>query len=260
MINLTIEPKSEGKGRAFRSILMASVEADSLWEAGGNSDNQRPVWAMFTGSENELKAFMANLSTGRYASYPHKSYGRNKEDRLELLKTAGYRTVWQREEEGTIATVFLPDFFMIDPGMVNPEGVKFILLPTQKWISGQRIPSSKLKEHVLKCGHDITGLNWKRTATMAFLFAAYLDRRTRCPLVADGRFFVQLMLTCLNKGLASFASTESYREDFGVHRHLRYWEHGVEDVGLVPGVVFNAKHDVLEALLAEEVDTYFSHI
>jgi hypothetical protein len=265
MREVQILPQTEGKGRTFKALLLASVEADLLWTGGQTvSDNLRPVWAMFAGSEQELRAFTANLLSGRKAVFPkNNGWRRRKEDQLEILRSAGYQTTWQREAEGSIVTLYLPDLFQMDPGMVDPDGVRFVLLPTKEWTEAQNLDVAPVVRHAKKVGFDLDTAQLVSLAPLAYLFCAYLDRRTRCPLVSDGRFYLQLMLACLQKGLASFSTDADpyYRRDakeFGQHHALQYHEVGTTEVGLVPGLVFRSDHETLETLLAEQVATFFS--
>jgi hypothetical protein len=269
MRDLVIEPKTGKKGRSFRAVLMASIEADLLWLGGmTDTDALRPVWAMFGGSDQELRSFITNLTLGRKAIFKTKNtnYRRTKDEKLEILKSSGYRVFWQREAEGSIATIFLPELFQLDPGMVDPGGVKFVLAPSQEWFEKQRIDTTPLIHHARKCGyHDLTPEQLEDLATLSYLFAAYLDRRTRCPLVADGRFYIQVMLACLKQKLASFsviADRHYYGEEtpFGQHPSNMYYEVGTKGVGLQPGLAFRADHTTLETLLSQEVSTYFSII
>ena len=238
--------------------MLASVEADLLWSAA-NSENMRPIWAMFAASQQELRAFMANLASGRFATVDRNGYRRNKEDRIEFLRTAGYQTIWQREDEGSVATMFLPDLFRMDPGMVDPQGIGFVVLPTQEWHACQRVDTRKLARHLERCDVGVSGEWAAEWGVTAHLFAAYLDRRTRCPLVSDGRFYVQLMAACLRHKFASFAAknSHSYDREFGVHDSHRYHEIDIESVGLRRGLVFKATHEEFEALLATEVEKFF---
>jgi len=266
MRELQIAPQTEGKGRTFRATLLASVEADLLWPGGQTvSDNLRPAWAMFGGSDQELRAFMANLTLGRKAYFPKSpnDYSRRKADCLEILKSSGYQVTWQREEEGSLATIFLPELFQIDPGMVDPAGARFVLLPTQAWAAEQNLDVPSLVAHANLCNYlEFSPEQLAAWAPMSYLFAAYLDRRTRCPLVADGRFYFQLMLSCLEHGLASFATPpDLYRHSdslgFGQYPKHQYHESGTTTVGLLPGLAFNASHETLDAVLAREVALFF---
>jgi len=264
MREIIIAPKTEGKGRSFQAVLLATVEADLLWTKGRTkSDNARPVWAMFGGADSELRAFMANLVSGHKAIFPKRNYGWHKEDGLEILKSVDYQVIWQREEEGSLVTIYLPELFQIDPGMVDPSGIQFILLPTQEWYNAQKIDSSLLVAHIIKCGYHLEEDQIIKWLPLAYLFAAYLDRRTRCPLIADGRFYIQLMLACLNHKLASFSTAQrSYYNDdqFGIHHSSQYHENDIEEVGLFPGLAFNSDHTTFEALLSNQVSFYFELI
>jgi hypothetical protein len=263
MRDLAILPQ-QGKGRTFRASLLASVEADLLWTGGLTvSDNVRPVWAMLAGSDQELRAFMANLTTGRKAAFEKegRNYGRHKTDQFEILKTAGYDVTWQRELEGAVATIFLPELFQMDPGMVDPEGIRFVLLPSKEWVAGQKIEVKPLIQFVRKAGFLLPPEQLARWAPIAYLFCAYLDRRTRCPIVPDGRFYLQLFLECLKQGLSSFSVQESsYRRPdmpFGENQDLQYHEQDTDQVGLIPGLAFKASHETFEKILAAQVALFF---
>jgi len=93
---------------------------------------------------------------------------------------------------------------------------------------------------------------------LAPLVIAYLERRTRCPLVPDPRFYVQVLAHALDQGLASFGSTSKgyYSRAWGESSALV--EEGTEDIGLAPGVVWSSSHETLETFLAEQVKTYFA--
>jgi hypothetical protein len=79
-------------------------------------------------------------------------------------------------------------------------------------------------------------------------------------MVADGRFYFQLMLSCLNHRLASFATNpnRTYHDPgFGHHGEHRYYEENVTTVGLHPGLAFRSDHESLDQILAHEVELYF---
>lgn len=267
MRDIQIAPQSDSKkGRTFRATFLAAVEADLLWEGGETvTDNTRPIWAMFAGSDNELRAFMANLASGRKATFPQKRYDyRRKADCIEILKSYGYRVTWQREPEGSIATIMMPELFQIDPGMVDPKGATFVMLPTQEWAEQQSMDVDtvfSLIEHARACGFkDQSEAELADWGLLSFLFATYLDRRTRCPLFADGRFYLQIMLSCLKHKLATFSTVPDrsyYDTEFGMHAGLRYHEINTAAVGFLPGLAFKSDHETLERLLALEVERFF---
>ena len=264
MQEIFIAPSETGKGRTFAALMLAGVEADGLWPGGRTATEiMRPVWAMFGGSDQELRAFAANLQTGRKAVFGKTGGYRSRHDeKLEFLKSAGYQYTWQREAEGSLLTVYLPDLFRLDPGMVDPAGASFICLPTQAWAEAQTIDTKPLIKHAKALGYgalpedDLIAL-----CPMAFLFCAYLDRRTRCPLLSDGRFYLQLLLACLSEGLASFpgGGQQLYFRDreFGVSHHHRFRVTSIDDVKLVRPVAFNAAHPEIERVLSEQVNLFF---
>ena len=98
---------------------------------------------------------------------------------------------------------------------------------------------------------------------LAYDFALRLDRRSRAPIPADGRFYLQVLLACLEAGIASFAVTGNrgaYQEvPFGEHASLGFRSEGAEEVGFLPGVAFKGTHEVLETLLAEQVEIADAH-
>ena len=257
-----IEPQTEGKGRSFSALCLASVQADFLWEGGQtNSEEKRPVWALFAGSEQELRPFMANLRTGRRLELATGS--RNRNDRMTFLKSAKYAVTWQREVEGSAATVYLPDLFQMDPGMVDPAGAAFVVLPTDAWSNSQVLDRAALVQHV----KPLVPLKYDKTPVLdddtiaemvplAFLFAAYLDRRTRCPLLADGRFYLQLMLACLTEGLASLPPA-GYSREWGVQSRLGFVTSGTKELGMSHGIAFGASHLSIDKILAEQVTLFF---
>lgn len=289
MEDYVIEPKEGAKGRSFSATCLAFATADSLWESGGKTI--RPAWAMFAGSDAELRPFMTNLRLGRKAELASNQNRRGgDEDRLEFLKSAGYQITWQREPEGTIATIFYPDLFRLDPGMVDPTGIKFVVLAPTDWSKAQRVDVTPAVQHVQSMlrrvpklrerDYRLEGRASKLDADFlaglvptAYLFAAFLDRRTRCPLVADGRFYLQLLIAALDQGLASLpgnnARYNSSRDDWGHNtRHAfnmqiggkQYAKEGPETIGVKHAISFLATHEVFETFLAEQVTTFFGRV
>lgn len=275
-----IQPKVAGKGRTFRAMHLASVLADNLWPGGATDtkDIARPVYATFLGTDAELRSFTANLLLGRRATLERNGY-RRRDKGFEFLKSAGYKCLWQREAEGSAVTLYLPELFLLDPGMVDPKEAKFVLLPPCTWAQAQALETDKIVRHarrlpVVKTLNTPPTNQWERErwvprmpddklaamVPVAYLFAAYLDRRTRAPLYADGRFYLQLLLECLDAGFASWSSQVTYGNDrsWGRDGGHGFDEDGTTDAGLLPGVSFRADHASLEALLADSVARFFS--
>jgi hypothetical protein len=213
---------------------------------------------MLAGSEIELRSFVANLRGGRKAEVGNGYRSRGKE-KVEFLKSAGYHFSWQRMAEGSVVTVFLPDLFRLDPGMVDPKGIQFVLLPTQDYVNAQSIDIETSVAHAKGLFKLPEDLDFNQVVPTAALFCAYLDRRTRCPMLVDSRFYTQLYLACLEKGLASWShESYSYSREFGQNSRVPFLETDTDKVGLLPGVAFSATHEDFEEVLAREVKIFFS--
>ncbi len=269
---LVIAPEKEGqKGRAFSALYMASVQADSLWSGGqATTDNLRPVWLLVATTDDQVRPFMANLRLGRKAAFVSDRSAMIKRDvgRVELLKSARYRVETQRTPHGTAALAFLPELFALDPGMVDPEGLSFCMLLAQKdvdeqvkgWdVDGAMAHLGRIKFHRLASQREQIA----RLLPLAPSFAAYVDRRTRCPLIKDTRFYAQLMVRCLDLGFASLSAhiAPSYgygTETWGVNKRMSFQTEDVEKLGYAPGMAFNASHEAFEGMLADCASEFFA--
>lgn len=281
---VVISPKNSEKGRAFRALHVASVSADALWELGGDVKHDRPVYAAFAASEGEIRPFVANLLCGRPAVpvSDHTYRRRGKDSGYEFMRSAGYKVAWQRHEEGTVATVYLPELLALDPGMVDPKGAKFVVVPGAEYLAAEarRMPVAEIVAYVRKLPHvkeanepdrDRQGhvpRGWEEPFSrellvemvpLSYLFTLYLSNRTRAPIPPDGRFYLQLLLACLKQGLASFPTEgSSYgSKKFGRNENYKFSEVGAEDGKLGCTVAFMATHEEVEATLAAECESYF---
>lgn len=215
MQDLRIEPAEEGKGRTFRAAMLAHVEADHLWSSG-SGDTIRPVYAAIAAGHGEIGPFLANLRTGRKAIVGPERYGKSKGRQVEFLRSAGYSYVTQRHPEGVVCQIFLREVVQLDPGMVDPKnGIRFLCMPP--------------------AGSDPVA-HW----------IAWLDRRTRAPLIPDPAFHQMLLDRCIKAGAVG-----------GSARKLCY-AYGVEDVGLSTPIAMLASHAGFEELLAETVETFYA--
>ncbi len=243
-----IERAREGKGRTFSANLLAYVTADSLWSGGTTDVNAiRPVWMTFACSPGEARAFMANLQAGKKAIIgDQKNWSRKKAPCIELLRSADYVYQQQRFAEGTVVTVYLQSLFVLDPGMVDPQaGIRFVILPP---MAG---------DEVEECLEDKPSEADLRTIDrLAPIFASFVDRRSRAPLIPDPMFYRLLLLRCLENNLASFSRGDRYyRQRWG--RFLNFEEHETSTVKLSQGLAMLASHESFEKLLAEVVVEFY---
>jgi len=266
MKQYVIQPREEGKGRSFSATAVALITAYGLFPEGNDGKTIRPVWGLFAGTEAELRSFTANLRTGRKAQPPGGKKGDG--DRLEFLRSVGFLQTWQREAEGCLATIYHPELFRLDPGLIDPKGINFILLVPADWAESQAVDTAAAAGHVSAIAPHVEASLLQSLVPTAYLFAAYLDRRTRCPLVADGRFYLQLLIAALDSGMASLPGSNiryaSYygREEWGRHAHhsfdIEFGEHlDLEAIGLQHAISVRVDHVAFEAFLAEQVTLYF---
>jgi hypothetical protein len=257
MRTLTIESGKGEKTRSFQAVMLAHVRAELLMPTTDDG-MQRPVWAVFAGSENQMQAFVSNLKAGKKALDEGKS---SSFKGVEFLKSADFAFAAQREREGVLVTAYLPDLVRLDPGMVDPAGVRFLMVVPEDWHAAQTVDgAASMVDFCRRLGF---GMACEEDVPEALLFAACLDRRTRAPILADGAFALQLYYAFLRDGLASWPderedwNRRSEAAPFGVSARLRITAEGLADakVRRVTGVV--ASHDEVEALLAQEVDAYF---
>lgn len=270
------EAAEDKKGRSFAATLFAWVEADGLWE-GGSTDTviRRPVYAVFGCSTGALAPFKANLRLGRKAEVPDGYAGddwrKEKAERWEFLRSAGYdfRDQVHADVNSVALQVLMPSLVRIDPGMVDPKGASFVMLPTRAWAARQKtLDDAAALRHVQALGlaGKATAAAMKRSlpgaaAAVGALFTTYVDRRTRCPLPADARLYLQVLVAAIDAGYAS-VDVQMDRQDaerktpWGWNKAIRYEEHGLDRVGILPGVAFNVTHEKLEPFLATQVDTF----
>lgn len=255
------------KGRTFRAGLLASLDANGLWPGGDTAnDVSRPVLSVFAGSDQEMRSFVANLTSGRKVILgDRRSRGRG--DVLEFQKSAGYEVAWQRTSVGSTATVFLPELFQLDPGMVDPRGVSFVAAPREGWLAEQEVPGADAAAaHAGRLGYTFSrdeDPSWffRSLHSMSHYFVAMLDRRTRCPILADGRFYLQLLLAFLDAGNASLGSDSHYGGDRGQfgrkHSPTRFVSVGAAQVGIWNPIAFRATHEEVDEVLSAQTTKFF---
>lgn len=244
-MKITIEPKGD-KGRSFSAELLAHAEADALWESGGTSTNAtRPVWAVLGGSELEMKAFMANLLTGRIAEQA-------KHTRFEFLRSVGWAHHTVKIGGGAVTTLYLPELFRIDPGMVDPDMVRFVVIPPKAWVESQCFDLAEARS-VFK---RLSGEPWVATdaevhlrLAEGVLFLSYLDRRCRYPIPFAPALGAWLVMRFQSYGYLS-RDGQSYGRD-------SYRVTGAERVNALPGFAFSVGHEALGDVLSAEIQQWF---
>lgn len=252
----TPEPRNGRRGRrektrSFQVTLLGWIRCDRLVGAS-DKGSHRPAWFTYAGPEQEARAFTANVLGGHtFASFGHTP------TRWSITKK-GYTHHSRKVAGGLITTVYQPDLFRADPGMVDSL-VRFILVQPRSWFEQQK---KKHDADFLARARDFvarTGLRFdnyvryplpsveedlENLLPEAMLFLMYLDRRIPYPMIPDPLFALQILVRCFNERLAVRSQSE-YRSS--------YEEHGFSDLGLRPGLCFSADRESFGPLVAEEV-------
>jgi len=260
MIPYVIESDKEGKGRSFSATLIANLNCEKLLSEPNSGTKHRPIWSMYAGSESELKPFINNLLLGKPAK-PANRYnqdtlpGGGSTTQIEYLKSYSYQTLTQITSEGAVTTIFLSELFRLDTGFIDPNRIAFCLNPSNVWVSSQASLGSSWVESYLKS--EITPEFAHYFCALAHLFVAFLDRRTKAPIVMDPKFFVRLMIRCFEEKLCSF-HLNGNRDSFGVNANFQFYAYGVEGSNMAPPLVFCGSHETFEKVLVEETRTFFN--
>jgi hypothetical protein len=251
----------KGKGREFSAELLAYVKADTFWSGGQtDTDNNRPIWAMLGGTEQELRSFIANIQMGQRAALPVKDYSRSAPTRFEWLKSGGYRYLWQKVSGLTnhpatsttlsgadidtdagdnradlaLVTIYQPELFRLDPGMIDSQECCFVMLPPFWWVEQQlerlyvdealctrllahanllgvvdwassNISSSGNGSNSNRQGQGFEAKEILSQVPQAAYFAALLDRRTPKPMPDNLEFYLQVYFYALKEGIATMS-------------------------------------------------------
>lgn len=271
MKHLLIQSEDGQKGRSFRAELVAYATANALWEPAQDSDTIRPVFALLACSDAEASPVVANLRLGRKAKvWVANSYGeRETNDVFEFLKSAKYQIAQQRHQEGWLVHVYIHELIRYDVAMVDPKGVKFVLLPAEEWLAP---PQPDAEAHVRawiervpreKGGPVPTDEQLAYICRVSFLWAKQIFARSKGPIPKDVRFFSQALTAMLGTGLASFSAEKGYgwySRAFGQHSHLGFVTYGLEAAKHGMGIAVKAKHEELEKLLADQVTLFFEMV
>lgn len=231
-MHLTIEPKGE-KGRAFAAEMVAYAECDRLWTRA-DVPNTRPIWAVFAGPAEELRAFVANLLQGAIASD-----GQRAGKRVQMMRSAGYR-FWTRAlpNGGACTTFVLPDLLGWTPPVDDTLRHRFAILPAREWVDAQRVDVARaaaLLPRLAGAPDKDTLPNLHRFLVYGALFLHYLDQRLPLPMPRDPVFGLSLLLSASERSWASIP--EGRRVDPWGHQQS-YRVVNPERAGVYPGLSF----------------------
>jgi hypothetical protein len=276
MQTIYIEHEGDGKTRAFRALLLAYVCAAKLWDGGdvseqgktkhGSKDKLvRPVYMMIGGSKSECATVIANLRSGEKGAIlglddSTETWVTRKAQKIELRRSAKY-AIDPQLLEVDVATEKRPecheaklyDLCREDPGMVDPTEVKFLSLPKASWIDPSTVDVDGVVSHMQSIGYKDNIEFLRLLALLAPFFATRLAARSLAPLVADLRFFVQVLVASLKCKLATMGAEAVGGSAWAYDKDAGYVEYGLSAIGLLPGIAFRATHEDVKALLIEQV-------
>ena len=265
---LRVESKEESKGRSFRGEVVCYASANGYWEGGENAGREliRPVYAVFACSDAEARPFTANLQCGNKAQVFSDHGYQEKGTYWEFMRSAKYTYVQQKHSEGVFVQAYLHDLFRDDSAMVDPDEVKFILIPSIEWLAPD---DQRVNEHLRTC---FSRVNWKERSCTApseaqietiarscHLWAKQIAVRTKLPIPNDARFFAQALAACLLHGVSTFSGSGSgWSPPFG--ENGGFVTEGLDRFGLSIGIATKAKHEDIAKVFAENVELFFSMI
>jgi hypothetical protein len=256
-MEISIEQEEEGKGRTFSGTVLSYISSDSHWESGG-SDRLRPSFLVVATTEAQIRPLVANLRMGKKATISGDNHT-HRDGKLEILKTSKMSVFYQRVSNAATATFVAPEIYDSNPGMVDPSGIKFILFPRRSLV--QEIPwnRNRAKAILLSLTKRTEIPEWfLPLIDLAPLFAVYLDSRTRCPLINDPAFFLVLMYSCIQGGLAGTWAKSRYRVKNGEISSVYGYAHPQMD--LSPPLAFKSDHAAFEAVLAPIAQWFMQNV
>lgn len=273
----------QGKGAVFRLTLVAHVVADALWDCGNTDSACRPALAVLACSHGDAQPVLANLRLGRRAAEATgrgSKYSTDHPERFEFPKSAGFTFTTQRHPEGVLVTAHQASVFRLDPGMVDPSGVRFAVLPPRAWAGRQVVDAAPVIAAVSKLYRrraagdyadkpkrvewltSLSPADQRELVVTACLFAAYLDRRTHAPVPQDPRFWLAVLLECLGESALAYSSAEYLKpamvDSWGHERRVndkKLGLYGLADAGYLPGVVVSATHEQVREVVARVVES-----
>lgn len=174
-----VKPDREGrKSRIFRAELLCFVTANRLWELGASAKEGilRPVLLAYAATDQEARAFTANLRTGRPIVEDTRS---SSTLRFELPRSAGFQVETHTRDGGTLTLAYLRSAFALEPNILESDRIEFLCMPPSWWTARE---AATLAEF----GRDAAEV------ARASYFIAYLDARSPLPIANDHRFHLEL--------------------------------------------------------------------
>jgi len=263
--------RAGSKGRAFEARLVGSVVSSML--EGYKSDDKimNPTYAVLLGDESSLRAIVANMKTGRKLWLIDRPINRrahtNPYPTLELTKKTKWSFYWQHMPEGSTVQIFNNDLIEQDPGLIDPDEIKFVAPVVRHWCDNQNEIIAKVDPYIGEWCKTILETYWQNAdynerkwheranslVYCATTFCLYADRRSRVPILPSLRFQVRLFLECLKAGIVRYSSANKYqRETFGENGPVFTSDN--EALGFVECLQCRSNQEAFEAVVARVVN------
>jgi hypothetical protein len=235
------KPTREGqKTRQFRADLLTAIAAPTLWELGAtNKENTlRPVLLAYAATDQESRAFTANLRAG-HSAVEDSTSTRTLRLKFEVPRSAGFRFETHSREGGTLTLAYLPAAFALQPAATTtePGAISFLCMPPTWWVD--REAATLAASGLLRAAED------PREAAHAAYFVAYLDQRTPLPIANDPRFHLHLYRAALASDWCHAPGTAPRQID-----HL--YAEGYAALGFERPFLVETTHAAFAAFLAEQ--------
>ena len=227
-----VKPDREGrKSRIFRAELLCFVTANRLWELGTTAKEGilRPVLLAYAATEQEARAFTANLKAGRPIVEDTKS---SIKLRFELPRSAGFQLETHSRDGGTLTLAYLRSAFALQPSIAERDRVEFLCMPPTWWVAREAATLAQF-------GEDAADV------ARASYFVAYLDARSPLPIANDHRFHLELYR-------AAQATTWTKRPTGAARASTGFAAEGCTAVGFEPPLLVSASQTEFSAFLAEQ--------
>jgi hypothetical protein len=235
-----VKPEREGrKSRVFRADLLCVVTANRLWELGGSAKEHtvRPVLMAYAATEQESRAFTANLRSGRPAV---DDTDRPTKLRFEIPRSAGFQFDTHSQDGGTLTVAYLRWAFALQPADSTHELMRFLCMPPRWWVEREAATLQEL-------GEDASD------AAKAAYFVAFLDERSPLPIANDLRFHLELYR-------AALAADWCRQPDSSETRMTDFSALGYETLGFERPLIVSTSHAQFSDFLAEQTAKHLPRV
>ncbi len=235
----TIKTLKNSKGHSVTVHLEGFIAAQDFYDDRANPDSARPVWAVFSGTEDNMRGFTANLIGLGIPARLHVDGEEGEKGRIECPRSLGYKTssFYDPEQRGAVALrVYLPAYAVTLAPLEEGEPIKFVkTTPTDwyqeqlDWLRQQPEVSRAIVEHGERIGIVEGGSSkYQRSqlslpiklnsaelleliphAAEVLELAMQVSHTTVIPTLA---FAVQLYLAALSEGLFSLPHTAKSKQ------------------------------------------------